>query len=150
MLFPILGVFGIIQFLIPTGICSYLEGKVIVKEHEDLFNVLQKDAARSFLRGVIGQVYEMLNAETTQTWPDPRQIKVKNIALWYAEDDSIVPPDHGRWLEKSLAPGGRNLHVEKDKNGLGHCTYMTGKQSQSEGMVKTLLNKAASSKNNYF
>ena len=60
---------------------SYPEGKKIVEESPELFEVLKKDAARSFLRGVNGQLYEMLNAETTQRWPDPRRIQTKAVAL---------------------------------------------------------------------
>ena len=66
ILLPVLGIFGIMQWLIPTGICSYPEGKRILNECPDLFEALKEDGTRSFLRGVNGQVYEMLNAETTQ------------------------------------------------------------------------------------
>jgi hypothetical protein len=84
----------------------------------------------------------------SQTWPDPRQIKVKNVAVWYAQDDSCVPPEHGKWLEKCLATKGRNLNVKSDKKGLGHFTYMTPEHCETAVMTKTLLDMIASSKEN--
>ena len=78
----------------------------------------------------------MLNAETTQTWPDPRQIPLENIALWFGLDDSIVPPDHGMWLELTLQKQKkRNVNVKREKKGLGHFTYM----DTDAAMLRTLL-----------
>ena len=74
ILLPVLAAFGFLQWLIPTAICSYPEGKVIAKTYPELVDVLVKDGARSFLRGVNGQVYEMLNAETTQV----RSVFIRN------------------------------------------------------------------------
>ena len=96
ILLPILGMFFLADWCIGVGIKhGYAEGKEITTRHPDLCNVLIKDAHRSFMRGVNGQVFEMLNAETTQTWPDPRKLRIDNIAVWYALDDTIVPPEHG-------------------------------------------------------
>ena len=94
------------------------------------------------MRGVNGQVFEMLNAETTQTWPDPRKLRIDNIAVWYALDDTIVPPEHGAWLEKNLVLEGRKLSVRKDKVGLGHFTWFVDEHHKDADIVKTLMENA--------
>lgn len=116
----------------------------MVEQCPALFQVLLKDAYRSFLRGCNGQVFEMLDAKTTQAWPDPRKIQVENIAVWYAQDDGIVPPEHGQWLAENLAPSNttqeqRKLNIKSLKVGLGHFTYLAPEYCESGEMVKTLL-----------
>ena len=143
ILLPILGMFFLSNWFIGLGIKhGYAEGKEIATRHRDLCNVLIEDAHRSFMRGVNGQVFEMLNAETTQTWPDPRKLRIDNIAVWYALDDTLVPPEHGAWLEKNLASEGRRLSVRKDKIGLGHFTWFVGESRKRAEIVKTLLENA--------
>lgn len=143
ILLPILGMFFLADWFIGVGIKhGYAEGKEIATRHQDLCNVLIEDAHRSFMRGANGQVFEMLNAETTQTWPDPRKLRIDNIAVRYALDDTIVPPEHGAWLEKNLALEGRKLSVRKDKIGLGHFTWFVDECRKEADIVKTLMENA--------
>ena len=126
VLLPLMSLLSVFQGFLPSGIAAIPEGKKAVIEQPECIEELTKDVARSFIIGVNGQMYEMSDAETTQTWPDPRQIQVKNIAVWYAQDDSAVPPDHGKWLSGIFADTDRrNLNVKNEKVGLGHFTYMT-------------------------
>lgn len=144
ILLSALSFLSLVQGLLPSGIKALKEGKQTLKECPDLIDALTRDTARCFVRGVNGQAYEMMNAETTQTWPDPREIIVKHIAVWYAEDDGAVPPDHGKWLAENLQSMHRNLHVKNDKTGFGHFTYMTPEHCKTGVMTQVLLNMISS------
>lgn len=139
ILLPILGTLFHADVFIESGLLSYAEGKKLAVECPDLMKVLVKDAHRCFMRGVNGQVFEMLNAETTQTWQDPRTIVTKNIAVWYADDDSLVRPEYGSWLATYLKCEDRDLSVKSDKVGLGHFTWMVPPSCETAAMVRTLL-----------
>lgn len=145
-LLPALSFLSLIQSFVASGVKAYPEGKQVIQDCPDLVDAFSKDATRCFLRGVNGQAYEMLNAETTQTWPDPRGIKVSNIAVWYGGDDGIVPPEHGKWLAENLATEDRNLAVRADKKGYGHFTYMTPEHCKTGIMIQTLLKMISSEK----
>jgi hypothetical protein len=76
-------------------------------------------------RGTQGQGWEQFSFDVTVRWGfDPRKINTKNIAVWYAKDDSMVPPSHGEWLANFFgSEEGVNVDI-RDKNiGLGHFTY---------------------------
>jgi len=51
--------------------------------------------------------------------------------VWYAQGDSLVPPDHGKWLAKSLATKGGNLDIKSEKQGLGHLAYLMPEHSKN-------------------
>ena len=145
-LLPALSFLSLTQHFVASALKLYPEGKLVAKELPAIIEALGKDATRAFLRGVNGQVYEMMNAETTQTWPDPREIKVKNIAVWYGGDDGIVPPEHGQWLAENLATEDRNVNVKCDKSGYGHFTYLTPEHCETGVMTQTLLDMISSEK----
>lgn len=144
ILLPLLSVLSMVQFLIPQGLDSLKEAKEVKKEIPEMMNLMKVETARSFLRGVNGQAYEMTNAETTQSWQDPREITVPHVCVWYAQDDGAVPPAHGEWLadlfRKKEAEGSlQTVHVRSEKLGLGHFTYMKESDRQTAVMTKVLL-----------
>ena len=105
-------------------------------------DALKKDCKRSFLRGPVGQVYEMLNADTNQHWiNDPgSDFSTPTVAVWYAEDDHACPPAHGKWLaEVFQSKKGVRANVRREKIGLGHLTYFREEDTETGIQTKVLL-----------
>ena len=52
------------------------------------------------------------------------------MSIWWAEDDTQSPPEHGAWLVQHFeqhakdAPGDFRLDVKREKMGFGHFTYL--------------------------
>lgn len=140
---PLLSIFSIlVQNILGVAIGLFPEGRKLALDDPELFRIIQKDAKRSFLRGVNGQIYEMLNAQTTQHWQDPRTHNTtKNVAVWYATDDTAVPPVHGKWLANLFSNNNRlaSCSVRATQTGLGHFTYMDYQHRQTAVMTKELL-----------
>jgi pimeloyl-ACP methyl ester carboxylesterase len=140
-LLPLLSLLSIFQAVISKGISWIPEGRQAIQKDPDLIQAIHRDCARSFLRGVNGQAFEMLNATTNQHWPDPRiSIETPIVAVWYAEDDSACPPAHGKWLADVFQEKlGVETSIRCEKVGLGHFTYMGAKDRENGIMTKTLL-----------
>ena len=98
-------VYSLLELLLPPmlHLVHWLpECKALVeKEHGDTraIDAFRESTFYACVRGVApSQVFEFLNGNTTQIWPDPRGIKTKYVSVWYAKDDKQVPPQHGEWL----------------------------------------------------
>ena len=128
VLLPILSILSLTYTQIAKGVGKIPEGPAAIEQNPALIRAIEADCRRSFLRGPIGQAYEMLNGSTNQQWPDPRDILCQNVAIWYAEDDGACPPDHGEWLAKVFTKKEKDkkckTNIRHEKKGLGHFTYM--------------------------
>jgi hypothetical protein len=133
---------SLFQKVISKAISWIPEGRQAIQKDPDLIKAIQRNCARSFLRGVNGQAYKMFNANTNQHWPDPRTtIETPIVAVWYAEDDSACLPTHpwqvvGQCLQENL---GVKTSVRCETVGLGHFTYMGAKDLDNGIMTKKLL-----------
>jgi len=80
---------------------------------------------RLVARGTQGQGWEQFSFDVTVLWGfDPRGIETRNVAVWYARDDSMVPPSHGEWLADHFgSKEGVKTSVRSEDKGLGHFTY---------------------------
>jgi pimeloyl-ACP methyl ester carboxylesterase len=151
---PLLSILSLIQTFVGGAFSLYPEGRQAKSQHLEILDVLAKDATRSFWRGVNGQLYEMLNADTNQHWQDPRTIETKNVVIWYALDDHVCPPAHGKWLTdvftKKKQDDGATIkcHVRAEERGLGHVTYIGEDDRNTAGMTKVLLEMIQNDKNN--
>lgn len=115
------------------------------KERPWVFPPIVRDQMRTVARGAKGQGFEMMSYEINSLWGfDARDIKTKNIAIWYAEDDKDCPPEHGRWLAQVFrSKKGVNVSVRDVDIGLGHWSYTPSLgpvyQQEEETIPKTLL-----------
>lgn len=143
VLLPILSLLSLTYPQIAKGVGMIPEGPATVEEIPALIQAIENDCRRSFLRGPIGQIYEMLNGSTNQQWPDPRDIQCRNVAVWYAEDDGACPPDHGKWLAEVFTEKQKEkkckTNIRHEKKGLGHFTYMDHAGRDQGIMTATLL-----------
>jgi len=143
ILLPSLSLLSLLQSQLAKGLSLLKEGPLVQAENPQLIRALQADVQRSFLRGPVGQVYEMFNATTNQQWPDPRTIDCQNVAIWYAQDDGACPPAHGKWLadvftQKTQEGTKLNINIRSEKKGLGHFTYM-GNEDRDRGIMTRVL-----------
>jgi pimeloyl-ACP methyl ester carboxylesterase len=135
----------------PARFLPYLpEGKKTKKERPWVFELIGKDQKeRLVVRGSQGQGWEQLSFDVTVLWGfDPREIQTRNVAVWYAKDDSAVPPSHGEWLAKHFSSKeGVKTSVRSEDVGLGHFTYSPSLgpvyQTSEETIPKTLLDLCA-------
>lgn len=150
VLFPVLSLLAMTwPFVFSQGIAYYVpEGPVFRQENPKVYGAIETDCRRSFLRGVYGQAYEMLNSTTNQQWQDPRTIQTKCVAVWYAQDDSVCPPEHGKWLadwfhskqqQHGQEESNLQCHVKLEKVGLGHFTYFSKENQENGIMTRKLL-----------
>ncbi|CAB9506920.1 Alpha beta hydrolase [Seminavis robusta] len=144
ILLPILSLLSLTYTQIAKGVGMIAEGPAAMEQIPAVIRALEADCRRSFLRGPIGQAYEMLNSSTNQQWPDPRDIQCQNVAIWYAEDDGACPPDHGEWLADVFTKKERKektckTNIRHEKKGLGHFTYMDHASRDQGIMTETLL-----------
>ena len=142
ILLPILSLLSLTYTQIAKAASLMTEGPLAKVQNPAVLKALEADAQRSFLRGPIGQAYEMLNGTTNQQWPDPRKIQCQNVAVWYADDDSAVSPAHGKWLAdvftKKMQETKCKTNIRCKKEGLGHFTYM-GQEDRDKGIMTTVL-----------
>jgi len=100
------------------------------KRNPNTFKMCKEDQWRTGARGYLGQGYEALSYAINTLWGfDPRDIKTKNVAVWYAKDDGGpsgpgCPPVHGEYLSKFFdnKSGTRTANKCVDI-GCGHWSY---------------------------
>jgi pimeloyl-ACP methyl ester carboxylesterase len=126
------------------------EGKRTKKEKPWALEAIVEDQReRLVARGSQGQGWEQFSFDVTVLWGfDPREIQTKNVAVWYAGDDSMVPPSHGEWLANHFgSKAGVTTSVRSEDVGLGHFTYFPSfgpaYQAAEATMPKTLLDLCA-------
>lgn len=135
----------------PARFMAYLpEGKKTKKERPWIFEAIAEDQrTRLVARGSQGQGWEQFSFDVTVLWGfDPREIQTRKVAVWYAKDDSAVPPSHGEWLARYFgSKEGVKTHVRSEDAGLGHFTYFPSLgpayQTAEETMPKMLLDLSA-------
>jgi pimeloyl-ACP methyl ester carboxylesterase len=122
------------------------EGKKVKQEKPwAIDSIVQDQKMRLVARGSQGQGWEQFSFDVTVLWGfDPRDINTKNIAVWYAEDDSAVPPSHGEWLAQYFgSKEGVDIDIRAEDVGYGHFTYIPSfgpvYQTDEKTMPKTLL-----------
>lgn len=102
------------------------EGKQVRSERPWVFETIGKDQRRLVARGAQGQGWDQFSYEMNTLWGfDPREIETKNVAVWYAKDDSQCPPEHGEWLADCFSSkAGVKTDIRSEELGFGHFTYM--------------------------
>ena len=96
---------------------------------------------RGVVRGSVGNAWESAGDVCYEWGFDPRLIETRNVVVWHAADDTLCPPEIGRWLaEMFRAKEGVRVDFRDDDIGYGHLTYSRGEFAQPEGsMVKALV-----------
>jgi pimeloyl-ACP methyl ester carboxylesterase len=140
IILPILSLLSLGQGILGSAISAYPESSKAMEDVPEFFVAISRDLSRAFLRGVWGQAFELLDASIAQHWPDPRTIETPVVSVWYAKDDSRVPPPHEKWLAEHFNQKlGTKTHIRAEKKGLGHFTYF-GDENRDTGMqTKELL-----------
>lgn len=122
------------------------EGNKTRHERPWVFETIEADQKeRLVARGAQGQGWEAFSVDVTTIWGfDPREIQTKNIAVWYAKDDSAVPPEHGEWLADLFSSRPHTkTDIRSENAGFGHFTYMPSRgpafQADEQTMPQTLL-----------
>lgn len=135
----------------PARFLQYLsEGKKTKSERPWIFEAIGEDQKeRLVVRGSQGQGWEQFSFDVTVLWGfDPREIQTKNVAVWYARDDTAVPPSHGEWLADYFgSKEGVKTSVRSEDAGFGHFTYMPSLgpvyQTSEKTMPRTLIDLCA-------
>lgn len=135
----------------PARFLQYLsEGKKTKSERPWIFEAIGEDQKeRLVVRGSQGQGWEQFSFDVTVLWGfDPREIQTKNVAVWYARDDTSVPPSHGEWLADYFgSKEGVKTSVRSEDAGFGHFTYMPSLgpvyQTSEKTMPRTLIDLCA-------
>lgn len=96
---------------------------------------------RGAARGVTGGAWESARDVCYEWGFDPRLIETRNVVIWHAADETLCPPEIGRWLaEMFRGKEGVNVNFRDDDVGFGHFTYSRGEFAEPGGsMVKALL-----------
>merc|ERR1711998_115606 len=105
----------------------------------EVINYLQSSSLSESARGTVSRVYEMCQ-DTCGHWGfDPRDMKCTNFSVWYAKDDTVNPPEHGKWLVDEFDKReGVKLHC-KNEEGFGHFTYTTAEYRSTAMQMEILL-----------
>ena len=135
----------------PARFLQYLsEGKKTKSERPWIFEAIGEDQMeRLVVRGSQGQGWEQFSFDVTVLWGfDPREIQTKNVAVWYARDDTAVPPSHGEWLADYFgSKEGVKTSVRSEDAGFGHFTYMPSLgplyQTSEKTMPRALIDLCA-------
>lgn len=135
----------------PARFMAYFpEGPKTKKERSWILKAIGEDQKkRLVVRGAQGQGWEQFSFDVTVFWGfDPREIQTKNVAVWYAKDDSAVPPSHGQWLASYFSSKEEvKTSIRAEDAGFGHFTYMPSLgpvyQTSEKTMPKTLLDLCA-------
>ena len=96
---------------------------------------------RGAVRGSVGNAWESARDVCYEWGFDPRLIETGNVVVWHASDDTMCPPEIGKWLAGMFrARPGVKVHFRDDDVGYGHLTYSRGEFAEPEGsMIKALL-----------
>ena len=138
--------------LAPAGrfMTGFPEGKKTIKERPwAIHDVGHDQKERLVARGTQGQAWEQFSFDVTVLWGfDPREIKTRNVAVWYAKDDSMVPPSHGEWLANFFgSKEDVKVDIRDEDIGLGHFTYFPSQgpefQTSERTMPRALLDLCA-------
>jgi len=118
---------NLLPFLSPPLKFGHLIWPAFAKARPWAFPAVAEDQKRTGARGYVGQGYEMTCYAINSVWGfDPRDIRTKNVAVWWALDDGFpgCPPVHGRWLSELFEskPGVHTTNRSLDI-GFGHWTY---------------------------
>ncbi|NCF64985.1 MAG: hypothetical protein GWP61_03365 [Chloroflexi bacterium] len=135
----------------PARFLQYLpEGKKTKSERPWIFEAIGEDQKeRLVVRGSQGQGWEQFSFDVTVLWGfDLREIQTKNVAVWYARDDTAVPPSHGEWLADYFgSKEGVKTSVRSEDAGFGHFTYMPSLgplyQTSEKTMPRALIDLCA-------
>ena len=126
------------------------EGKKVTQVRPWVIDAIGEDQKdRLVTRGTQGQAWEQFSFDVTVLWGfDPREIETRNVAVWYARDDSAVPPSHGEWLANYFgSKESVRISVRSEDAGLGHFTYSPSLgpvyQTAEHTIPKTLLDLCA-------
>lgn len=141
VILPVISLLSLGQGFFGAAFGAYPESAKAMAENPEFFVAMSKDLSRSFLRGVYGQAFELLDGSIAQNWPDPRSIETPVVAVWYAEDDSCVSPAHGKWLAGTFEQK-KSIHtnIRIEKKGLGHFTYFGADDTDTGLQTDVLLN----------
>lgn len=137
---PVYALLGLIWPIVAKGMSMIEDTKIAVKEDPELFAAFEAEVRRGAVRGVAPHVQEMLNQETNQVWQDPRTLKTKNVAVWYAKDDTQCPPEHGKWLAELFegkAPDGVKCNNRAAEYKWGHFSFV--KKEERGNLIKALI-----------
>lgn len=126
------------------------EGKKVMQVKPWAIEAIGEDQKeRLVTRGSQGQGWEMFSFDVTALWGfNPREIQTRNVAVWYAGDDSQTPPSHGEWLaDHFTSKPGVKTSIRSEDEGLGHFTYFPSfgpeYQTTEQTMPQTLLELCA-------
>lgn len=103
---------------------------------------LVRGSKGSVARGWYAYTWALMGSQHGEWGFHPRDVKTKNIALWYASDDTQQLPLHGEilaeiWQEKAQ---NEDINVEVSvKGGLDHFTHWMPADIVSRSMAQCLL-----------
>lgn len=101
-------------------------GSKVEAERPWIFESMAADQRRLVVRGTQGQGWEQFSYEMNALWGfDPRDIETRNVAVWYARDDTACPPSHGEWLAALFeSKEGVRTSIRSEDAGFAHFTYL--------------------------
>ena len=120
-------------------------GRKVQAERPWVFDSMGEDQGRLVARGTQGQGFDQFSYEMNALWGfDPRDIETRNVAVWYATDDTQCPPSHGEWLARLFESRERvKTSVRAENLGFGHFTYLPSSgpayTTEEETIPATLL-----------
>lgn len=119
---------------------AYPELKKVAQERPWIMDLLLEDQRRLVARGAQGQGWEQFSFEVGALWGfDPREIETRNVAVWYAEDDSLLLPSHGEWLADHFRTRtGVKTSIRVENTGFGHFTYLPSHGPAFQGSERTI------------
>jgi hypothetical protein len=114
--------------------------KTMIDKPWAIAGVADDQKERLVARGSQGQGWEQFSFDVTALWGfDPREIETKNVAVWYAKDDNMVPPSHGEWLANHFSSkAGVRTSIRSADVGLGHFTYFPSHGPAYEASEETI------------
>jgi pimeloyl-ACP methyl ester carboxylesterase len=132
---------GIDTFAPRLPLRAISKGKPNVQHDPALLAGFADSVSRSITRGSVGGAWESAWDVCFDWGLDPHDIQCPNVVVWHARDDTLCPPEQGKWLRHMLAerPGTR-VQFRDDDEGFGHLTYIRGRYATPEGsLIKALL-----------